>query len=287
MSAPGELIDPGNAPLLWVRDLTVRAGHQPLVQAVDFELGRGERVGLIGASGSGKSVTCMAIAGLLADGLTATGSVELAGTGDLLTRSERGWAAVRGSRIGMVFQEPMTALNPTMRVGRQVAETMRLHGTARAAARVAATELLAAVDLPDPERIAGAYPHQLSGGQRQRVVLAIAMANQPDLLICDESTTALDVTVQATVLRLIDERAGAAGSAVLFISHDLAVVASLCDRVLVMYQGRIVEQGAVVEVLTAPQHPHTRQLLADSELTVSGPESADDAAPALPAEERR
>lgn len=270
MTTPGELIDPGGAPLVRVRDLTVRAGRQPLVHAVDFELARGERVGLIGASGSGKSVTCMAVAGLLADGLTATGSVELAGTGELLTRSERAWAAVRGSRIGMVFQEPMTALNPTMRVGRQVAETMRLHGTARAAARTAATDLLAAVDLPDPERIAGAYPHQLSGGQRQRVVLAIAMANQPDLLICDEPTTALDVTVQATVLRLIDERADAAGSAVLFISHDLAVVASLCDRVLVMYQGRIVEQGAVVEVLTAPQHPHTRRLLADSELARPG-----------------
>ncbi|NNG34340.1 ABC transporter ATP-binding protein [Nakamurella aerolata] len=258
--------DPTDGPLLQVRDLTVLAGRQPLVQDVSFELAAGERVGLIGASGSGKSVTCMAIAGLLADGLTAGGSVQLTGTGELLTRSERGWAEVRGSRVGMVFQEPMTALNPTMRVGRQVAEAMRLHGTDRSTANRAAVDLLAAVDLPDPDRLATAYPHQLSGGQRQRVVLAMAMANQPDLLICDEPTTALDVTVQAKVLQLIDDRAAAAGSAVLFISHDLAVVASLCDRLLVMYQGRVVEHGSVVEVLTAPRHPHTRQLLADSEL---------------------
>ena len=171
----------------------------------------------------------------------------------------------------MVFQEPMTALNPTMRIDRQVAEVMTVHRTRpdRRAARAAVLDLLDAVGLPDPDRIARSYPHQLSGGQRQRVVLAIAMANAPDLLLCDEPTTALDVSVQARVLELIAERTTAAGSALLFISHDLAVVASICDRLLVMWQGRIVERGSVVEVLTGPQHDHTRRLLADADL--SGP----------------
>jgi peptide/nickel transport system ATP-binding protein len=173
----------------------------------------------------------------------------------------------------MVFQEPKTALNPTMRVDRQVAEVMLLHrsGAGRAAVRAEVLDLLSAVGLPDPERIARSYPHQLSGGQRQRVVLAIAMANNPALLICDEPTTALDVSVQARVLELIDARAREMGSALLFISHDLAVVASVCDYLLVMWQGRVVERGPVTTVLTDPQHEHTRQLLADADLTLDDP----------------
>ena len=198
----------------------------------------------------------MAVAGLLPEGLTATGSVRVRGfDGDVVTRIGTSAGGRAGRRTGMVFQEPMTALNPTMSIDRQVAEVMTIHGTqprpaggAGGGARPAGRQS----GLPDPERIARSYPHQLSGGQRQRVVLAIAMANGPDLLICDEPTTALDVSVQARVLELIAERSTAVGSALLFISHDLAVVASICDRLLVMWQGRIVERGPVVEVLTAP-----------------------------------
>jgi peptide/nickel transport system ATP-binding protein len=258
--------------LLAVEGLGVAAGTQELVRGIDFTLEPGERVGIIGASGSGKTLTCLAIAGLLPDGLTATGSVRLADAPhDLVTATERQLAALRGLRIGMVFQEPMTALNPTMTIGKQVAEVLRRHASmSKASRRQRVRELLADTGLPEPERMVRSYPHQLSGGQRQRVVLAIALANSPDLLICDEPTTALDVTVQARVLELIDARARAADAAVLFISHDLAVVASLCDRILVMQDGRIVEHGSTVQVLTDPQHPHTRQLLADADLTTSG-----------------
>ena len=258
--------------ILTVEHLTITVGGTDLVHDVSFEMGRDERVGIIGASGSGKTLTCMAIAGLLPEGLTATGSIRLAGVeADLLQGSERKLAAVRGLRIGTVFQEPMTALNPTMRIGRQVAEVMiRHHTRSRSAARAAALDLLESTGLADPQRMAGSYPHQLSGGQRQRVVLAIAIANRPDLLICDEPTTALDVTVQARVLELIAEQSAAVRAALLFISHDLAVVASICDRVLVMFDGRIVERGSVVDVLTRPQHPHTRALLADADLSAPG-----------------
>ncbi len=258
--------------LLEVSDLTIRAGSVELVAGVTFSIGHDERVGIIGASGSGKTLTAMAVAGLLPDGLTAGGSVRLAGVDtDLASGSERRLAAVRGLRIGTVFQEPMTALNPTMTIARQVAEVMTRHRTrGRRAARAATLDLLAATGLADPERVARSYPHQLSGGQRQRVVLSIAIANSPDLLICDEPTTALDVTVQARVLDLIAEQSQAVHAALLFISHDLAVVASICDRVLVMFRGRIVEQGPVVDVLMHPEHPHTRRLLADSDLSVVG-----------------
>ena len=265
-------------PTLEVSGLTIRAGSLTLVDDVSFRVEPRQRVGLIGASGSGKTLTCMAVAGLLPDGLAATGSVQVAGfRTNMIGASERSLAQVRGRLTGMVFQEPMTALNPTKRVDKQVAEVMLVHrnGSSRAAARAQAQakvlDLLDAVGLPDPARIARSFPHQLSGGQRQRVVLAIAMANSPGLLICDEPTTALDVSVQARVLQLIDERATALGSALLFISHDLAVVASVCDYLLVMWQGRIVERGPVVRVLTEPQHQHTRQLLADADLTLEVP----------------
>jgi peptide/nickel transport system ATP-binding protein len=255
--------------VLTVEHLSIRAGGLELVHDVSFTIDPDERLGIIGASGSGKTLTCMAVAGLLPEGLTATGSIRLAGVDvDLVGGSERRLAAVRGLKIGTVFQEPMTALNPTMTVGRQVAEVMIRHRTRdKKAARQHALELLAATGLPETGRMARSYPHQLSGGQRQRVVLAIAIANRPDLLICDEPTTALDVTVQAKVLELIAEQSRAAAAALLFISHDLAVVASICDRVLVMFDGRIVEEGDVIDVLTAPEHPHTRQLLADSDLS--------------------
>ena len=255
--------------VLAVHDLRVRVRDTDLVRVDGFTVGHGERVGLIGESGSGKSLTALAVMGLLDEGLTATGSVRLAGVDhDLLGAGERAMARVRGGRVGMVFQEPMTALNPTMRVGDQVAETMLLHGTraGRAAARAAAVELLRQVHVPDPEQAVRAYPHQLSGGQRQRVVIAIALANDPALLVCDEPTTALDVTVQAQVLDVLVSGAEARGAALLFITHDLAVVATVCQRVLVMYGGTVVESGMVREVFTRPRHPYTAGLLAASDL---------------------
>ncbi|GHG04778.1 MULTISPECIES: ABC transporter ATP-binding protein [Amycolatopsis] len=227
-----------------------------LVRDVSFEIGAGERVGLIGESGSGKSLTALAIMGLLPEELPASGSVRLYDR-ELLGMSEKDLSRLRGDELAMVFQEPMTALNPAMRVGRQVTEPGRLHGR-----RHRAEDLLAAVGLPGTAR---AYPHQLSGGQRQRVVLAMALANEPSLLICDEPTTALDVTVQAQILTLI-KRALSRESALLFITHDLAVVASVCERVLVMLDGEIVEAGSTREVLTQPKHEYTRKLLAASDL---------------------
>ncbi|WP_410587398.1 ATP-binding cassette domain-containing protein [Amycolatopsis sp. lyj-23] len=227
-----------------------------LVKGVSFEIGAGERVGLIGESGSGKSLTALSIMGLLPDELPASGSIRLGGR-ELLGMSEKDLSRLRGNELAMVFQEPMTALNPAMRVGRQVTEPGRIHGR-----RHRAEDLLAAVGLPGTAR---AYPHQLSGGQRQRVVLAMALANEPSLLICDEPTTALDVTIQAQILTLIN-RALSRESALLFITHDLAVVASVCERVLVMLDGEIVEAGSTREVLTQPKHEYTRKLLDASDL---------------------
>ena len=227
-----------------------------LVRDVSFEIGAGERVGLIGESGSGKSLTALSIMGLLPEELRASGSVSLHGR-ELLGMSEKDISRLRGDELAMVFQEPMTALNPAMRVGRQVTEPGRVHGR-----RHRAEDLLSAVGLPGTAR---AYPHQLSGGQRQRVVLAMALANEPSLLICDEPTTALDVTVQAQILSLI-KRALSRESALLFITHDLAVVASVCERVLVMLDGEIVEAGSTREVLTQPKHAYTRKLLDASDL---------------------
>ncbi|OXM71285.1 ABC transporter ATP-binding protein [Amycolatopsis vastitatis] len=237
---------------LSVRGLNVSS----LVRDVSFEIGAGERVGLIGESGSGKSLTALAIMGLLPDELPASGSVVL-NDRELLEMSEKDMSRLRGDELAMVFQEPMTALNPAMRVGRQVTEPGRVHGR-----RHRAEDLLSAVGLPGTAR---AYPHQLSGGQRQRVVLAMALANEPSLLICDEPTTALDVTVQAQILSLI-KTSLPAESALLFITHDLAVVASVCERVLVMLDGEIVEAGSTREVLTQPKHEYTRKLLASSDL---------------------
>jgi peptide/nickel transport system ATP-binding protein len=250
---------------LLVDDLSVSVGRRKLVEHVSFEIRQGERVGLIGESGSGKSVTASAVMGLLPEDLRAAGSVRLNGR-EMLGRHEREMSGVRGREMAMVFQEPMSALNPTMQVGKQVAEVMLLHRTRpdRRSARAAAVELLDRVRLPDPARAAKAYPHQLSGGQRQRVMLAIALANNPSLLICDEPTTALDVTVQKQILELI--LAGSQDAALLFITHDLAVVASVCERVLVMYDGAVVESGLVRDVLTAPRHRYTQQLLAASDL---------------------
>ncbi|CAN5232659.1 ABC transporter ATP-binding protein [soil metagenome] len=256
----------GNA-VLTVAGLSVGVRDLRLVTDVSFSLGPGERVGLIGESGSGKSLTALSLMGLLPEGLRAAGSVRMAAVDhDLVDASEREMTRVRGDRMAMVFQEPMTALNPLMRVGDQVAEVMLLHDTQpdRRSARAAVTELFQRVHLPDPERMPGSYPHQLSGGQRQRIMLAIALANNPSVLICDEPTTALDVTVQALMLEEILAGVEREGSALLFITHDLPVVAMVCQRVLVMYGGRLVESGPVREVFTSPRHPYTAGLLASS-----------------------
>ncbi|MEV3982999.1 ABC transporter ATP-binding protein [Nonomuraea sp. NPDC049758] len=251
--------------MLTVEGLSVRAGAVGLVHDVSFAIGPGERVGLIGESGSGKSLTALSLMGLLPEGVTASGTARLGGR-ELLGVPEKRLKDLRGRALSMVFQEPMTALNPLMRVGAQVAEAMTLHGVPRAEAGRRALALLDRVRLPEPGQIARAYPHQLSGGQRQRVMLAIALANEPGLLVCDEPTTALDVTVQKQMLELIAEVA----PALLFITHDLAVVASVCERVIVMYGGRVVETGPIREVFTRPRHRYTEGLLAASRLTPRG-----------------
>jgi oligopeptide/dipeptide ABC transporter ATP-binding protein len=253
-----------------VRGLGVRVGDVALVSDVTFSIGRGERVGLIGESGSGKSLTGLSLLGLLPEDLVAGGSVRLPAPDlEIVGASDHALSRVRGRDVAMVFQEPMTALNPTMRVGDQVAEALLIHGTVpdRAAARQRTIDLLGQVRLPDPADTARAYPHQLSGGQRQRVVLAIALANDPALLVCDEPTTALDVTVQALVLDLIVRGVEARDAALLLITHDLSVVATACERVLVMYGGRIVEAGPVEEVFRRPRHRYTEGLVAASDLT--------------------
>ena len=252
--------------VLDVERLDVRIGRHHLLHDLSFTIDRGERVGLIGESGSGKSLTSLALLGLLPEDARVDGSVRLAGVGpDLASATERQWSRVRGREVAMVFQEPMTALNPTMRIGDQVGEAISGPGDRRAV-RTRVVELLDQVGLPDPADAARAYPHQLSGGQRQRVVVAIALANDPALLVCDEPTTALDVTVQARVLDLIVRGVAARDAAMLFITHDLAVVATVCERVLVMYGGRIVEAGPVQEVFRRPRHRYTQGLLAASDL---------------------
>ncbi len=248
--------------LLTVENLAVRlppgADRSHAVDGVSFTLDPGEILCIVGESGSGKSVSAGAIMGLLPRSLTATGHIGFEGA-DLLQASPAAMRDLRGRRLGMVFQEPMTALNPLMRVGDQVAEVMQVHGVA-VGRRV--SELLESVGLPDPTALMRRYPHALSGGQRQRVVIAMALALEPAILIADEPTTALDVTTQMQVLRLIRDIQRRRGTGVLFITHDFGVVAEIADRVAVMQHGRIVEQGAAAAVLTRAQHPYTQALIA-------------------------
>lgn len=259
--------------LLEVTDLGIEFGRRR-IQALDqvsFRIEAGQRLGLIGESGSGKTVTALAIMGLLPPNARVSGSIRLGGD-ELLGLDERELAKRRGDVMSMVFQEPMTALDPTMRVGRQVAEVLRLHaGTESGPARERVVAMLAEVGLDDPERVADSYPHQLSGGQRQRAILAMALINSPDLVICDEPTTALDVTVQAKVLQKLDVVLTASGAACLFITHDLAVVSQVCDQVLVMLDGRIVEAGSVDKLFGDPVHPYTRGLVATARLDQVAP----------------
>jgi peptide/nickel transport system ATP-binding protein len=247
--------------VLAVSGLSVRtAAGRALVDDLSFELEAGARLGVIGESGSGKSVTALAVTGLLGAGLEASGSVLLGGV-EVVGAPERRLVGVRGRVASVVFQEPLTALDPLMRVGRQIAEPIARHrGLRGAALRSAVSEALAEVSLDDA-RIARAYPHELSGGQRQRVAIAIALGSRPQLLIADEPTTALDVTVQAQILRLLGDLVDARGMALLFISHDLAVVSAMTPDVIVMRSGVAVERGAVGDVLARPADPYTVELV--------------------------
>ena len=258
--------------LLEVRDLTVRFGTTAVVDGVSFDIDRGRRLAMIGESGSGKTVSALAVIGLLPETAEVSGSVRFDGH-ELLGRGDRELSKLRGEQIAMVFQNPQTSLNPQMRVGRQIAEPLRRHhGMSRDAAARAAIALVERVGLPEPERAARAYPHQLSGGQRQRVGIAIALACRPALLIADEPTTALDVTVQADVLALLADLITAEGTALFFITHDLSLVPIVADELLVMRRGAIVEAGAVAGIIDRPRHEYTKQLLAAARQTALPPD---------------
>ncbi len=278
-------------PLLSVQDLRIAFGSHEAVHGVSFDIAPGETLGLVGESGSGKSATSLAMLRLLPPSAKVTGRVLLAGQGsgsagerqisshslrakdnqededkDLLALPENAMRAHRGRSLAMIFQEPMTALNPVMKIGRQIGEALLAHAprTPRDEVRERVLQAMREVALPEPERRLNDYPHQFSGGQRQRVVIAMALINKPRLLIADEPTTALDVTVQAQILALLRKLREEHGLSMLFISHDLAVVAQIADRVAVMQQGAIVEQGSAVEMFRSPQHPYTRKLLASA-----------------------
>jgi peptide/nickel transport system ATP-binding protein len=253
---------PAFPPLLAVRDLSISFARSRPVQGVSFDIRQGETLAIVGESGSGKSLTALSLMGLLPPGARVTSSqLDFAGR-PLPVHDEKALRKLRGAEIGMIFQEPMTSLNPVMTIGRQIGEVLRLHeGLSRKAARARAIELLDLVRIPDPQRRVDDYPHQLSGGMRQRVMIAIAVACRPRLLIADEPTTALDVTIQAQVLDLIDRLRRELSMAVLLITHDLGIVAQWADRVVVMYAGRKVEEGLPGDLFGRPYHPYTLGLL--------------------------
>jgi len=248
-------------PLLAVDHLCVSFGAARVVDDVSFTIAPGEKFALVGESGSGKSISALSVLRLV-DAATTSGSIRFAGV-DLLARSEREMRGIRGASISMIFQEPMTALNPLYTVGNQIAEVLELHeGLSKIAARTRAIELLSRTGIPEPERRVDHLPHQMSGGQRQRALIAMALACRPKLLIADEPTTALDVTIQVQILALLDELQREMGMALLFITHDMNLVRRFTHRVGVMERGRLVEVGRTDEVFAEPQHPYTRKLLA-------------------------
>jgi len=287
IAAGEEGVRTGSPPLLSIRGLrtvfTIGSETYHAVGGVDLDVAPGEALGLVGESGSGKSVTGMSVLGLVATppGRIVGGEIRYRGE-DLLALPLPALQDVRGNRIAFVFQDPLSTLNPLFRVGEQVAEAIRRHrGLPAARAWAEAVELLRLVQLPEPAERARAYPHELSGGQRQRIAIAMALANDPDVIIADEPTTALDVTTQAEILKLLDRLRREKGAALVFISHDLAVVSQVCDRVAVMYAGQVVEQGATDEVLSDPRHPYTRRLLACAPV-LGQPDRMMDAIPGLP-----
>ena len=250
--------------MLDIRDLRVTflSNGKKAVKGISLSMSPGERLGLVGESGSGKTVTAMALSGLiLRSGVEMSGQILFQGT-DLLTCSREELRSLQGRDIGVVFQEPMTSLNPLMRVGKQIEETLKIHTDLPPEERKRlALEAMEQVGLPEPEKTYRKYPHQLSGGQRQRAIIASAMVIRPKLLICDEPTTALDVTVQAQILELLHDLSERYGVAILLISHDLSVVRRLCENVAVMYRGEIVERGKTEEVFRNPQDEYTRRLV--------------------------
>jgi len=258
--------DAGGAPLLVIDDLQVefrtQAGVVPAVNGVSLHVDRGETLALVGESGAGKSVTALAVMGLVEKpGRITAGTIMFDGT-SLVGLDERAYRRLRGGDLAMIFQDPLSSLNPAFRVGDQIAEALLLHSDLRKAeARRRAVELLELVGIPQPDERARSYPHQLSGGMRQRAMIAMAIANRPSLLIADEPTTALDVTIQAQVLDVLRDVQREADAAMLLITHDLGIVAGVADRVAVMYAGRIVEEGSLDGVFTSPRHPYTVGLL--------------------------
>ena len=248
--------------MLEIRDLRVSIEGREIIHIDHLDLQSGSRLGLVGESGSGKTMTVKAIAGLLPDDTKISGSVRFDGR-DLLTLSDREFANVRGNKIGFVFQDPARSLNPMMRIGKQVSEAIRIHTDLKGSAVTEKViDLLGQVQLPDPASLLRRYPHQLSGGQQQRVMIAAAIAADPDLLIADEPTTALDVTVQEEILHLLISLSEKRKMSLLFVSHDLGVVRFVCERVAVIYGGNIVESGLIEEVVTNPLHRYTSALLA-------------------------
>lgn len=248
--------------VLEVENLHVEIGGTSILRGVNLTVDSGETLGIVGESGCGKSMTGLAIMGMLPPGGKITqGSIKLNGR-DITHLKPREWQEIRGQEIGLVMQDPFTSLNPLMRVGDQIAEVLRIHkGIAKHEAHIQAVEMLRTVGVPSPESTARKYPHQMSGGQRQRVVIAIAFIARPKLLIADEPTTALDVTLQAQILRLLEQLQAEEGTAVALISHDIGVIGSVSDRVSVFYAGRVVESGTVQEVLRQGKHPYTQALL--------------------------
>lgn len=262
---------PPRADGLQVRDLVVQIDGRRVVDGVSFDIPDGSRLGLIGESGSGKSLTALAILGLLPEGAQASGSIRW-NDSELIGLPDRTLARLRGDEIGIVFQEPRTALNPIRTVGRQIAESIRIHeGIGRREARERAIQEAARVRLPDPATIVDRYPHQLSGGQRQRVAIAMALACRPRLLIADEPTTALDVTIQAEILALLLRLVEDEGMSLAFITHDLAVLAQVATDGVVLEHGRIVEHAPVSTLLSAPASPVTQGLLRDATATLWRP----------------
>ncbi len=255
-------------PLLEVKDLrtyfTTENGTARAVDGVSFSIEKGEVLGIVGESGCGKSVTSLSIMRLIPQppGRIMEGSSIRFRDDEIVTASEKRMREIRGNDVAMIFQEPMTSLNPVFPIGEQIAEALRLHRKLnKSSARQTAIDMLRLVGIPDPEERVDHFPHQLSGGQRQRVMIAIALSCEPDLLIADEPTTALDVTIQAQILELLAELRNRLGMAIMLITHDLGVVAEVCDRVVVMYAGEVVEEGPVAEIFQNPRHPYTQGLM--------------------------
>ncbi|MEE0959943.1 MAG: ABC transporter ATP-binding protein [Lachnospiraceae bacterium] len=248
--------------MLRVSDLRIKTKNKEIVKGISFTVKDGEIVGIVGESGSGKTLTALSVADLLPEGVSAQGSIELDNDKNMLEMSETELRSIKGDKIGMIFQEPMTSLNPTMRIGRQVIEPLVIHKkTDKKLMKYMAISMLEAVGLEDAEEICNKYPHELSGGMRQRVMIAMAMINEPSLLIADEPTTALDVVVQKQIIDLIKKINEDNNTSVIFITHNLKLVRQFCDKVLVMKDGMIVEQGTPERIFNEPKEQYTRELI--------------------------